>query len=108
MSKMPKRNTGTRVKTKRMTSVSTEEFKPTVVLTTERDTKDGHNLFCRKKKPQMRAERSSSNTSKRLLISLKLKIRKHLPEPPKLPKWILKTLRILSMRKLELDPAESP
>lgn len=31
MSTTPKRNTGTRVKTKRMTSVSTEEFKPTVV-----------------------------------------------------------------------------
>lgn len=107
MLKPLKKNTGIKLKIKRMTSVSIEEFKPTVVLTTERDIKDGHKAL-RKEKPQMRAERSSSNTSKKLLTSLKLKILKNQPEQPKLPKWMLKTLRILSMRKPELDPAESP
>jgi len=108
MSKMPKRNTGTRLKTKRMTSVSTEEFKPTVVLTTERDTKDGHNLFCRKKKPQMRAERSSSNMLKKPLLLSKLKILSKPREPLKSPKWTPKTSRTLPMRKPESDPEESP
>jgi len=102
-----KKNTGIKLKIKRMTSVSIEEFKPTEVLTTERDIKDGHKAL-RKEKPQMRAERSSSNTSQKLLTSSKLKILKNQLEQPKLPKWMLKTLRTLSMRKPELDPAESP
>ena len=108
MSTLPKRNTGTRAKTKRMTSVSTEEFKPTVVSTTERDIKDGqHQAWC-KEKPQMRAERSSINTSKRPQTSSKLKILKRTQEPSKLPKWTSKTSRILSMRKPESDPEELP
>jgi hypothetical protein len=108
MSTTPKRNTGTRVKTKRMTSVSTEEFKPTVVLTIERDTKDGHNPFFRKKKPQMRAERSSKNTSRRPLLLSKLKTLLKPREPLKSPRWTLPTLRTLSVRKLESHPEELP
>jgi len=61
-----------------------------------------------KQKPQMRAEKSSSNMSKMLLTLLKLKILKKILEPPKLPRWTLKTSRILSMRKPESDPAELP
>ena len=104
----PKPNTGTELKTKRTTSVSIEEFKPTVVLTTERDIKDGQQVSCRKKKPQMRAERSSSNTSRRPLLLSKLKTLLKLREPLKSPKWTLKTLRILSVRKLESLPEELP
>jgi len=61
-----------------------------------------------KLKPQMRAERSSSNTSKWPQTSSKLKILKRTPEPSKLPKWTSKTSRILSMRKPESDPEELP
>ena len=44
-----------------------------------------------RKKPQMRAERSSKLTSKRPQLLLKLKTLKRTPEPLKLPKWITKT-----------------
>jgi len=107
-SKAPRPNTGTRAKTKRTTYESTEESKPTVASTIERDTKDGQHPASCKEKPQMRAEKSSSNMSKMLLTLLKLKILKKILEPPKLPRWTLKTSRILSMRKPESDPAELP
>jgi len=94
-------------KTNRMTYVSIEESKPTVVSTTERDTKDGQHLSF-KGKPQMRAEKSSSNTLKMLPLLSKLKILKKPAEPLKLPKWMLKTLRTLSMRKPESDLVELP
>jgi hypothetical protein len=60
------------------------------------------------KKPQMRAERSSSNTSRRPLLLSKLKTLLKLREPLKSPKWTLKTLRILSVRKPESLPEELP
>ena len=91
MSPLPKKNSGIKPRTKRMTSVSTEEFKLTVVSTTERDTKDGQHPPLCKGKPQMRAERSSKLTSKRPQLLLKLKTLKRTPEPLKLPKWITKT-----------------
>lgn len=106
-SKPLKINTKPWPKTNRMTYVSIEESKPTVVWTTERDTKDGQHLSF-KGKPQMRAEKSSSNTLKMLPLLSKLKILKKPPEPPKLPKWMLKTLRTLSMRKPESDLVELP
>jgi len=61
-----------------------------------------------KGKPQMRAEKSSSNTLKMLPLLSKLKILKKPAEPLKLPKWMLKTLRTLSMRKPESDLVELP
>jgi len=91
MSPLPKKNSGIKPRTKRMTSVSTEEFKLTVVSTTERVTKDGQHPPLCKGKPQMRAERSSKLTSKRPQLLLKLKTLKRTPEPLKLPKWITKT-----------------
>jgi len=109
MSTPPKKNTGTRAKTKRMTSVSTEEFKPTVASTTERDIKDGqHPVSVRKKRTQMRAERSSRHTSKKPQLLLKLKTLLKTREPLKLPKWTPKTSRTLSMRAPESDPEELP
>jgi len=60
------------------------------------------------KKPQMRAERSSTHTLKRLQISLKLKTQQKTREPLKLPKWTPKTSKTLSMRKPESDPEELP
>jgi len=109
MSTLPKKNTGTRAKTKKMTSVSTEEFKPTVVLTTERDIKDGqHPVSCRKKRTQMRAERSSRLTSLKPQLLLKLKTLLKTREPLKLPKWTHKTLRTLPMSQPESDPEELP
>jgi len=86
----------------------TEEFKLTVVSTTERDIKDGQHPALCKEKPQMRAERSSKITSNKLPILSKLKTLKRTLEPLKLPRWTNKTSRILSMKKPELDLEELP
>ena len=59
-------------------------------------------------KPQMRAERSSKNTSRRPLLLSKLKTLLKPREPLKSPRWTLPTLRTLSVRKLESHPEELP